>query len=496
MSFVWHFEWSQGSDGLVELWVNGVKRAAVHGANMYESLSTGLYDVYMKQGIYTGRTSLPQTVFVDDTLRGRGREDVLRSELESLEPPSGPEPKPLTVSSIAPSDGDSVRGMVSWKAATSGDAIRRVNFIIDGEHRFTDTSAPFTFGPAGGWNTRAEVNGEHVLRLEAIGANGTSASSTIDVTVANNQEMPLLSRFEQVASDACGLCTVTISQRGITASVSGLHSRAVSAYGRRDFAPPGGWPGRVWIRDVVRLPRVQAVSRAFTFFEVRDVGNELVYELVAQPDRSIALRSPAGGLTADAVVAPTEVKLPLNGAARRVEVSALADDSVLVRIDGVDRVVLTDLQGAETSYQRYIQVGVLNHQPNDSSHRTVVRHDGIGVSAARWLAQRRLLRPRLRFTKRPSILRHNRIKVRAQTAPGARVRVVVRSGRGHELATRHIQADEAGRIHGRLRIRSSKQKILRIQLRARYAVYGTAYTANKVKRVGLTRAERRRLNAR
>lgn len=47
--FVYHVKWSKGTDGLIEVWKDGVKVFTYNGANM---LSTATYGAYMRTGLY------------------------------------------------------------------------------------------------------------------------------------------------------------------------------------------------------------------------------------------------------------------------------------------------------------------------------------------------------------------------------------------------------------------------------------------------------------
>jgi hypothetical protein len=72
--FVYHVKWSTGSDGLIEIWKNGVKVFTKAGANLGADVTTG---AYMRTGIYkspwkSGSTSYTTTrvMYVDDVRIG------------------------------------------------------------------------------------------------------------------------------------------------------------------------------------------------------------------------------------------------------------------------------------------------------------------------------------------------------------------------------------------------------------------------------------------
>jgi hypothetical protein len=79
-----------------------------------------------------------------------------------------------------------VSGSVTWEAVTSGGTVSRVEFSIDGVLRWTESSAPYVFnGDGGTWNTTLESDGPHTLSLRAVASDGSEATNSISVTVAN-----------------------------------------------------------------------------------------------------------------------------------------------------------------------------------------------------------------------------------------------------------------------------------------------------------------------
>ncbi len=280
---------------------------------------------------------------------------------------------------------------------------------------------------------------------------------------------------------------------GVTASLGASTEATAAAYGLHDFGGPSGWPGRLWTRDLVRLPRGHNGTSALTLLQVRDVDDELVYELRAEADRSITFFSPSGGLAANAIEAPTGIELPQSGQARRIEVSALANDSVVVRIDGIDRTVVTDLSGASTGRPRYIRAGIVSYIGTVSPHSELVRHDGVGVSGVRWLGKRALLRPTFHHARRPKIRRHGRLSVRARTLPQSRVRFVVRGPGGRRLGAVREQANRQGWVTVRIGLRWKGQRVLRVRSTAHSTIYGDTQRQGWTRRIRLSRVEVRRL---
>jgi hypothetical protein len=95
-------------------------------------------------------------------------------------------PDLAVTSSIA--DAQSVAGTVTWSATTAGPAASKVEFLVDGVVRRTDTSAPYTFT----WDTTLEKPGAHALVVKAY-AGSRVAQQSLSTTVANAVQAPAIS---------------------------------------------------------------------------------------------------------------------------------------------------------------------------------------------------------------------------------------------------------------------------------------------------------------
>jgi hypothetical protein len=79
------------------------------------------------------------------------------------------------------SDGQTVSGVVHVAAAISGGTAQRVEFSVDGRLRAVAQGAPFAFD----WDTTQEQNGTHTLELWAVGSDGSVATASFTLVVAN-----------------------------------------------------------------------------------------------------------------------------------------------------------------------------------------------------------------------------------------------------------------------------------------------------------------------
>lgn len=76
VSFAFHFKWSYGSDGLVEVWRDGERVFSQVGPNTYNDRSGS----YWKVGIYDslGTGGQTRTYYLDDVVQGPAGQDCVR----------------------------------------------------------------------------------------------------------------------------------------------------------------------------------------------------------------------------------------------------------------------------------------------------------------------------------------------------------------------------------------------------------------------------------
>jgi hypothetical protein len=99
---------------------------------------------------------------------------------------SGGSKETLSIATASPADGATVSGQIAWQVSVLAGAPSKVEFAIDGVAKWTDTSAPFTYG----LDTTKLSNGSHALSATAYGAKGVKAATKATVTVANSTPEP------------------------------------------------------------------------------------------------------------------------------------------------------------------------------------------------------------------------------------------------------------------------------------------------------------------
>jgi Glycosyl hydrolase family 26 len=105
---------------------------------------------------------------------------------------SSPSSSKLGIVTTSPRSGQTLAGTVIWQAAVSGPVPSRVTFAIDGVVKWTQTTAPYSFGGNGKLDTTTLANGSHSLKVTAYaGRKAGTPSSTIAVNVSNPTPAPV-----------------------------------------------------------------------------------------------------------------------------------------------------------------------------------------------------------------------------------------------------------------------------------------------------------------
>jgi hypothetical protein len=92
----------------------------------------------------------------------------------------------LSITTQSPINGQYVSTRVPWQVLVTGGVPTEVDFAIDGTVRWVQATSPYLFGGvAHGLDTTQLSDGAHTLTATAVGPNGESSSSQVNVTVAN-----------------------------------------------------------------------------------------------------------------------------------------------------------------------------------------------------------------------------------------------------------------------------------------------------------------------
>jgi hypothetical protein len=92
--------------------------------------------------------------------------------------------------------GQTLAGLVPWRAQACGRRIHRVDFYVDGKLLWVDRTRPFAFARDRGLNTTGLVNGWHTLSMRAHAPRGHRVRKRLRVHVENQR---FAVRFEGVA---------------------------------------------------------------------------------------------------------------------------------------------------------------------------------------------------------------------------------------------------------------------------------------------------------
>jgi RHS repeat-associated protein len=207
------------------------------------------------------------------------------------------------------------------------------------------------------------------------------------VTAAAADDLPAITDFVATTDSGCGGCSFSASGNEWEAVIAGAADNSDSAYGLKDFGGASGWSGRTFTRTQVRLASGQTIDANLAVLQLRDASNALIYELYLASDRTLRLWSPAGALRSSSISLSTGVVVPNDGSSIRAEVSALRNDSLIVSVDGVDKITLTGLSGASSGNPRYLRAGIESYDGSSSSSVRVY-HAHVGITTLDWLTTR------------------------------------------------------------------------------------------------------------
>jgi chitodextrinase len=94
----------------------------------------------------------------------------------------GGDTTPPTVAITAPTNGSTVSGVTTISTAASDNvAVTRVELLVDGTVKGTDTAAPYNFT----WDSTSVANGSHAIAAQAFDIAGNNATAAVTVTASN-----------------------------------------------------------------------------------------------------------------------------------------------------------------------------------------------------------------------------------------------------------------------------------------------------------------------
>ena len=112
--------------------------------------------------------------------------DALRTLLAADTTPTAP--TAFTVATSQPADGATVRGSIVWEALPAGAEVARVDFAVDGQHRWSERSAPYRYdGDTGTLDVGGLTVGKHTLGVTATALDGRTARSSVTIEVVRKK---------------------------------------------------------------------------------------------------------------------------------------------------------------------------------------------------------------------------------------------------------------------------------------------------------------------
>ncbi len=235
--------------------------------------------------------------------------------------------------------------------------------------------------------TSADVNQNLRLQVTAsnnLGNQTVSSSLTNAIFDPSATDQPNLSNFTEVKDVGCNGCSAVYEAASstLTATIAGGNDSYDTAYGLADFGGASGWNERTYSRVDFSLSPGTTFSGNLAIFQERDISGNLIYELwLAGNSREICLYSPITWIACSGVVAPND------GTSVRLEVSAQANSSFIIRINGVDKITKTNLSGT-TGPARYLRVGIDHYDTSTTNETVRVLHTNVGITTLGWLGDR------------------------------------------------------------------------------------------------------------
>jgi Polysaccharide lyase len=258
--------------------------------------------------------------------------------------------------------------------------------VADGVGVFHDSIGITTLGWLGARGITTTTTSSPTTTTATTTPTTTTTTTTVSQPPSTGGDQPSVTGFSNIT---CSGCSLTVNGSSLYADIKGGRDGLDTAYGLKDFGGTAGWSSRSYVRDSIRLGAGEQLGANLSVFQVRDVNNALIYELYLGPDRTLRLWSPAGGLRSAGINANSGVAIANDSTTfRRVEVSALRNDSIVVRIDGVDRITLTGLSGAATGNARYLRAGIDHYDTAGTTDGVGVFHNSIGITTTGWLGDR------------------------------------------------------------------------------------------------------------
>lgn len=379
---VFHVKWSSDpSVGFYEVWIDGrLALPKTYVANLY----TG-QGVYLKQGFYRDAAPVSTTLFEDGMVRGDSYDAVSQAAFGTSTDvtPSNTAPPAIAGS---PAQGQTLTAATgTWAGSPSSYAYqwRRCDSSGGACADLADaTGQDYVPGAADVGST---------LRVSVTAANLAGSASAVSAPTGVIQPAATLTAsstpagFDAVVTDpGCAGCAVVPLGDGFRATIQGGLDSVDTAFALKDFGGTAGMTGGTDVHDSIGLAQGQTLHGNLAVLQVRDLAGKLVYELyVDGGDRTLSLWSPAGGLASSPINASTGVVVPNDGSSRLdVDVSALANDSVSVRVGGVVRIVRTGLQGATTGNQRYLRAGIDHYDTSSATEPVSVLHGPVSVGSS------------------------------------------------------------------------------------------------------------------
>jgi beta-mannanase len=117
---------------------------------------------------------------------GGGKPSPVTTDASSSRVNASTAKETLSLTTVAPGNGQTISGTVTWEVAVTAGSPSKIEFAIDGSIKAADSSAPYTYA----LDTTKLSSGSHTLSATAAGSRGAKATTTVTVNVSNTPPAP------------------------------------------------------------------------------------------------------------------------------------------------------------------------------------------------------------------------------------------------------------------------------------------------------------------
>jgi hypothetical protein len=179
----------------------------------------------------------------------------------------------------------------------------------------------------------------------------------------------------------CSNCAVHVGSGGLVRAEVPSGAGRRTAYALLDVGNIAT-TGQVLVHDVIGFGRGQTPARRVRLLQALDAKHQVIFELVAGPDRRLYLTSPARGLRATPLTLATGAVVPNDGISGvAIDVAVKPNEWVRISVNGM-RTVSRTLAGGKAGPPRFLAAGVIGYKAPPHAPAITATHAQVSVSTS------------------------------------------------------------------------------------------------------------------